>query len=449
MNKSFDLVVIGTGSAATTIANRCRGAGWSVAVIDELPFGGTCALRGCDPKKVLVGNAEAIEWVRRLQGKGIHTDALRTDWPELMRFKRTMIGSYPERKEEGFRRADIEVFHGHARFAGPNAIEVNSSELEAKKIVIASGAKPTPLGIAGQEHLTFSDQFLELDELPRRVAFVGGGYISMEFAHVAARAGASVTVLHRGKRPLPRFDPDLAMRIADKSRTIGIDVRLEREVVRIEKNDSGLVVCALHHGAEERIETDLVVHGGGRVPAIDGLDLEQGCVDSVAWRLKLNEFLQSVSNPAVYAAGDAAAAGPPLTPVAGYDGSVVAANLLEGNHARADYSAIPSVAFTVPPLATVGLSEDAARQQGFKIRVNAGDTASWYSSRRIGETHSAYKVILDESTGRILGAHLLGPGAEEMINLFAMAMRYGLTSAQIKEMLFAYPTHASDIPYMV
>src|SRR5712691_5822451 len=174
MNKSFDLVVIGTGSAATTIANRCRGAGWSVAVIDELPFGGTCALRGCDPKKVLVGNAEAIEWVRRLEGKGIRADALRIDWPELMRFKRSVIADHSERKEEGFRRAGIEMFHGHARFAGPNTIEVDSTELEAKKIVIASGAKPTPLGIAGQEHLTFSDQFLELDELPRRVTFVGG-----------------------------------------------------------------------------------------------------------------------------------------------------------------------------------------------------------------------------------------------------------------------------------
>jgi len=449
MSTSFDLVVIGTGSAASAIAGRCRRAGWSVGVVDELPFGGTCALRGCDPKKVLVGNAEAVEWVRRLEGKGVRAGALRIDWPELMRFKRSMIAGYSEQKEDGFRQAGIEAFHGRACFTGPNTIGVGETELQAKKIVIASGAKPAPLGIAGQEHLTFSDRFLELDELPRRVTFIGGGYISFELSHVAVRAGASVTVLHRGRRPLPRFDQELAMRIAEKSRAIGIDVRLAREVVRIEKNDSGLVVCASHEGKEERIESDLVVHGAGRVPAIDGLDLEQGCVDVVAWRLTLNEFLQSVSNPNVYAAGDAAAAGPALTPVAAYEGRIVAANLLQGNHARADYSAIPSVAFTVPPLASVGLSEEAARQRGLQVRVNSGDSSGWYSSQRIGETVSGYKVIMEEPTGRILGAHLLGPSAEEMINLFAMAMRCGLTSAQIKEMLFAYPTHASDMAYMV
>jgi glutathione reductase (NADPH) len=449
MQKSFDLVVIGTGSAASAIAGRCRRAGWSVAVVDELPFGGTCALRGCDPKKVLVGNAEAIEWVRRLEGKGVRADALRIEWPELMRFKRSMIAGYSERKEEGFRRAGIETFRGRACFAGPNAIDVGGTELQAKKIAIASGAKPAPLGIAGQEHLTFSDQFLELDDLPRRVIFIGGGYISFELAHVAARAGASVTIVHRGRRPLPRFEPDLAMRVAEKSRAVGIDVRLGREVARIEKSDSGLAVVASHQGGEERVDGDLVVHGAGRVPAIDRLDLEQGCVEAVGWRLTLNEYLQSVSNPAVYAAGDAAAAGPPLTPVAAYEGRIVAANLLDGNGTKADYSAIPSVAFTIPPLAGVGLTEEAARGRGLNIRVNSGDTSGWYSSARIGETVSAYKVIVEEPAGRILGAHLIGPSAEETINLFALAMRAGVTSAQIKEMLFAYPTHASDMAYMV
>ena len=166
-------------------------------------------------------------------------------------------------------------------------------------------------------------------------------------------------------------------------------------------------------------------------------------------RIRLNEFLQSVSNPAVYAAGDAAAAGPALTPVAGYEGRVVAANLLEGNHLRADYSVVPSVAFTIPPLAAVGLTEDAAKQRGLRFRTNLVDTSSWYSSRRVGETHSGSKVLIDEQSGRILGAHLLGPSAEEVINLFAMAMRTGMTSSQIKEMLFAYPTHGSDMAYMV
>ncbi len=178
--------------------------------------------------------------------------------------------------------------------------------------------------------------------------------------------------------------------------------------------------------------------------------MEPGASLRLTTSRSVNEFLQSVSNPAVYAAGDAAASGgPPLTPVAGYEGRIVAGNLLEGHHLTADYSAVPSVVFTVPPLASVGLHERSAREQGRRVRVNYAETSSWYSSRRIGETCSGYKVLVDEETGRILGAHLLGPQAEETINLFVMAMRAGVTAASIKDVLFAYPTHASDVAYML
>ena len=445
----FDLVVIGTGSAASAVATRCRKAGWSVAVVDELPFGGTCALRGCDPKKVLVGNAEAIDWARRLAGKGVRENQLRIDWPELMRFKRSMIAEVPEKKEEGFRKAGIEVFHGQARFTGTTTIEVAGQRLEGRRVLIASGARPMPLGIAGEEHLTTSTQFLELEELPRRIVFVGGGFISFEFAHVAIRAGAKVTILHRGSRPLPLFDPDLVERLVERSRLLGIDIRLDTSVTHIERGKSGFVVHGQHDGNKVIFESDLVVHGAGRVPAVDDLDLNAAGIDAIDRRITLNEFLQSVSNPAVYVAGDAASVGPALTPVAGYEGRLVSANLLEGNHLSADYSVVPSVAFTIPPLAMVGLTEEAARQRGLRFQTNFIDTSSWYSSKRVGETHSGSKVLIDEESGKILGAHLLGPSAEELINLFAMAMRSGITSSQIKEMLFAYPTHGSDMAYMV
>lgn len=447
--QKLDVVVIGTGSAASSVAMPCRKAGWTVAVIDELPFGGTCALRGCDPKKILVGNAEAIEWARRLQGKGIRDDGLHIDWPELMRFKRSMIAEVPERKEESFRNAGIETFHGPARFTERTTLEVAGQRLEGKHVVIASGARPAPLGIIGEELLTTSTQFLELDELPRRIAFVGGGFISFELAHVAVRAGAQVTIVHRGPRPLHLFDPDLADRLVDKSRILGIDVRIGTCVTRVERVEGGLIVHGRHDQKDTRVEADLIVHGAGRVPAVDDLDLQAAGIDSAGGRIKLNEFMQSVSNPAVYAAGDAASMGPALTPVAGYEGRLVAANLLQGNHLRPDYSVIPSVVFTIPPMARVGLTEDAARQRGLQFRTNLVDTSSWYSSSRVGETHSGSKVLIDEKTGRILGAHVLGPSAEEMINLFAMAMRSGTTSAQIKEMVFAYPTHGADMPYMV
>src|SRR5712692_6845044 len=186
-----------------------------------------------------------------------------------------------------------------------------------------------------------------------------------------------------------------------------------------------------------------------RVAEIDDLGLEAAGVEWDGHGVKVNEYLQSVSSPAVYAAGDAAASGPNLTPVAGYAGRIVAANLLEGNHVTTDYAVVPSVVFTVPPLASVGLDERTARERGLRFTTHHEHTASWYSARRVGESASGFKVLVDDVSRRIVGAHLLGRDAEEVINLFAMAMRAGLSASDIQQMLFAYPTSASDIAYMM
>jgi glutathione reductase (NADPH) len=451
MRHQFDLIVIGTGTAASVVAHKCRRAGWSVAVVDSRPFGGTCALRGCDPKKVLVGAAEAVDQVNLLHGKGVRADALRIEWSELMRFKRRMIEAVPAAREDGFTRAGIETFHGRARFEGPNAITVGDHVLEGRRLLIAAGAKPVDLGIEGREHLVTSEQFLEIDVLPPRVLFVGGGYISFEFGHVAARAGARVTVIHQGARPLSAFDPDLVDLLVARSRALGIDVRLGAAVTRIDKAGTVFTVHAEAQGTALQIEAEMVVHGAGRVPEIDDLNLDAAGVKWDRQGVTVNDYLQSVSNPTVYAAGDAAASGAPrLTPVAGHDGRIVAANLLdEQKQQTSDYAVVPSVVFTIPPLASVGLLEGVARHRGLAFDVHHRDTASWYSSRRVGETHSGFKVLVETPSGRILGAHVLGPHADDVINLFAMAMRVGATASSLKEILFAYPTAGSDIPYMV
>jgi glutathione reductase (NADPH) len=211
MPRAFDVIAIGTGSAAAAVASRCREAGWQVAIVDSRPFGGTCALRGCDPKKVLVGAAEALDWTRRMKGKGIQAAKLQIAWPELIRFKRSFTEPVPKRREDEFEKAGIAAFHGTARFAAQTTVQVGKETLVGRYVVIASGQVPADLEIPGAEHLTTSDQFLELDELPRRILFIGGGYIAFEFAHVAARAGSQITVLHRGPRPLALFDPDLVI----------------------------------------------------------------------------------------------------------------------------------------------------------------------------------------------------------------------------------------------
>ena len=450
MTRNFDLVVIGTGSAASAVASRCRSAGWQVAVIDSRPFGGTCALRGCDPKKVLVGAAEALDRVRRMKGKGIRAEELQIDWQELVRFKRSFTEPVPKNREEGFAKAGIAAFHGRARFVGSSSVQVNDEVLEGRYVVIAAGQKPADLQIPGTEYFTTSEQFLELDELPKRILFIGGGYIAFEFAHVAARVGTQVTIVHRGARPLPQFDPDLVDQIVKHTRELGADVQLGAEVIGVEKSSGQLTVRASASGQKRTFEADMVVHAAGRVPEIDDMNLDGAGVEWDRRGVKVNGFLQSVSNPSVYAAGDAAASGgPPLTPVASYDGIIVAANLLKGNEKKPNYLGIPTVVFTIPPLASVGLKESDAREQNLKFKVKKEMTSGWYSSRRVGEKYSGFKVLVEEGTDRILGAHLLGSEAEEVINLFGVAMRSGMRAADLKHMLFAYPTRGSDLPYML
>ena len=202
MTKSYDVVVIGGGTAAMVVAMRTRAGGKSVAVVDFRPLGGTCALRGCDPKKMLIGGTSAVDHVRKMRGKGVVGDS-HIAWPELMAFKRTFTDPVPETNAQRYADKGIDTFHGWARFTGPNTVAVDGAgTLEAKRIVIATGAEPVPLHIPGEEHLVDNEGFLSLEALPKRIVVVGGGYIAAEFSHIASRAGAQVTILQHAKQML-------------------------------------------------------------------------------------------------------------------------------------------------------------------------------------------------------------------------------------------------------
>jgi glutathione reductase (NADPH) len=450
MKTTVDVIVLGTGAAAQSAAYPIREAGWSVAVVDDHPFGGTCQLRGCDPKKVLVGLSELVDWSHRMQGKGVSVPGLSITWSDLIRFKRTFTDPVPEQNEHSFELAGIITRHGRAHFVDQTSLQVGEETLVGRHIVIATGARHAQLRIPGEEHLTTSTQFLDLEELPRRVAFVGGGYIAFEFAHIAARAGAQVQILHRGERPLKQFDPDLVAQLVQVTKDLGVEVRLNTQVAAIERLDDRFLVQTQMDKQEQTVEADLVVHAAGRVPEIDDLDLEVAGIAREKDGISVNEYLQSVSTPTVYAAGDAVASGGfPLTPVAGMQGGIVAKNLLEGNHSTSNYTGIPSVVFTTPPLARVGLTEEAARAQGLRFTTHHEDTSGWYSTRRVALSHTGFKTLVEEGTERILGAHLLGLHAEEVINLFALAIRAGVLATDLKEMVYAYPTSASDVSSML
>ena len=446
---TFDLIVIGTGTAATVTAMGCRKAGWSVAIIDHLPFGGTCALRGCDPKKMLIAATEVIDGFERMGGIDTVKGELHIDWAALQRHKRSFTDPVPDKREQAYAKQGIDAYHGRARFTGRDTVSVEGKTLQARHIVIAAGAEPVKLPIEGAEHLSLSDDFLELEILPRRIVLVGGGYIGFEFAHIAARAGAVVTVLNRGKQPLIGFDPDLVSLLVERTRALGVEVRLGHEVKAVRRSGECFEVDAQGPDGLVTIEADLVVHSGGRAPALAALDLDAAGIAHDKGRLTLDKTFRSTSNPAVYAAGDAAGGPLPLTPVAALEAHAVVANLLEDKRATVDYTGIPSAVFTLPPLARVGLLEAEARAQGLRFRVKHESVPDWFTARRVNEPCYGYKVLVEKGSERILGAHLIGPEASEVINLFGFAMRNGLTTTAIKHATFAYPSAASDIESML
>ena len=439
---TFDVIVIGTGVAGGTVAAECAIAGLHVAVTDRLPYGGTCAQRGCDPKKVLLAAAEAVGRSQALAGHGLDGE-MHIVWPRLVARKREFVGGVPEGTERRLRDAGATLFHGEARFVAPDTVEVDGERLTAGAIVVATGATPRPLGIPGEEWLTHADAFMDLDELPSRIVFVGGGYISFEFAALAHRAGAEVTIVHRSSRVLKGFDRDLATQLVDRYRTLGIDVLLETPTLAVRRDGEALVV----ETAAGRLVADLVVHGAGRVPDLAALDLATGGVEADARGIVVDPSLRSVSNPRVFAAGDAAAAGLALTPPASRQARVVVRGVL-GQAATYDPTATASVAFGDPPLAAVGMGvEEAEGRDDIEVLVN--DMSAWFTQRRLGHTHAGAKIVRERATGKILGAHVLGANADEVINVLALAVRHGLTTDEVADAVWAYPTASSDIGYLV
>ncbi len=358
-DEQFDLVVIGADTAANAVARACSNAGWKVASVDALPYGGTCALRGCDPKKMLVGVTEAWDWSRRMTGKGLRSTELEIDWAAMIAFKRTFTDVVPGRVEGGLEKAGVVTMHGTAQFVSRNVVRVGDTEVRARHFHIATGARPTTLDIPGEDLITTSTQFLELAELPTRIAFVGGGFISFEFAHIARRAGAAqVTILHRGERALQGFDSDLVAHLVERTRELGIEVRLQTCVDGVTRAGDALRVEVTSRTGSDTVECDAVVHGAGRVPDLDALRLDLAEVEHGPRGVQVNEYMRSISNPAVFAAGDCAdTPAPNLTPVSAYEARIASKNLLAGaDERRVEYPPIPTVVFTVPPVGRVGLA---------------------------------------------------------------------------------------------
>jgi glutathione reductase (NADPH) len=447
--KEYDLFVIGTGMSGVSVAMKGAKKGLKTGIADFRPFGGTCALRGCDPKKILIDVAKARSKTAKYSGKGLKAEG-QINWPDLMKFKNGFTDPVPEKMEKNYRKMGIDTFHAAASFLSESTLKVGEEEITAKNIVIATGARPRSLNIPGEEYTITSDDFFHLQELPKSIAFLGGGYVAFEFAHLAAQAGAKVTIIDRGDFPLKKFEKEMVEHVLKASKAQGIEVLLNAEAKEVRKTNGSLEVIAQGKEGEKNIEANLIVNAAGRVPEINKLDLKKGNVDFGETGIRVNEYLQSISNPKVYAAGDVAdTSGLPLTPVAVYEGHFVAGNILKGNEKVPQYTEMPTVVFTNPPLASVGLTEEMAKEQNKEYKVKSANASGWFNAYRSQAGAYAFKVLISKEDNSILGAHIIGPSAEETINIFALAIKEKIPAKSLQTMMYSYPSWASDLSYMV
>ncbi|MFA7056970.1 MAG: NAD(P)/FAD-dependent oxidoreductase [Candidatus Cloacimonadales bacterium] len=443
MNNKFDVFVIGTGVAGGKIASALSGAGKRVGICDYKEYGGTCALTGCNPKKVLTGWAESQARLQGYKENGVITNEPMLNWGNLIKHKEKFTSNVSKFKEKAFAKKNIEMFHGKGKFVSHNKLQVGDQVVESDIIIIATGATPRKLNIPGEDYVIAGEEFMSLTALPAEILFIGGGYISFELADVANQAGAKVTILERSFRSLSLFEPELVDLLTDNFNKNGIAIENDTAVVSVKKQGNKFLV-EVESG--KVFTTDLVVHGAGRVAHIAELELDKGGIKTDSHGIVLNPNLQSVSNSSVYVAGDAVSDPKsfPLTPVASLEARTVIHNILNDDKKTPNYTGTASVLYTFPPVATVGMLEADAKKQGIDYLVSYADTSEMLPTQRLALKISGYKIIIRKDNSQIIGAHLLGHHVDEVINLFALAIRNGFTAEQLKDNIWSYPS-VSDV----
>lgn len=443
-SQTFDTIIIGGGNGGFGASSVLADAGHKIAFIEEREFGGVCPNRGCTPKKILVAAAQALDQIARAEAHGITVGPAKLNWGKLIARKDDMIGFIPGAMK-GVAEKRGTVFEGRATFSGPNSIEGNGATLEAQHIIVATGSIPRPLPIPGAEHLITTDEVLSETEQPDEVIFIGGGVVALEFGHVYARAGTKVTILEVMPQLLPRMDADAVTQVQKECERQGITVHTGVNVQSISTSEGQIAVTYEMNGAKQTVSADRAVNGAGRIANTAGLNLEVAGVEVDRGRIVTGKHLQSVSNPAVWVVGDAIVGAPQLSPLATYEGQIVGRNIRDGAQEAPDYFALPSAVYTVPSFATVGLTEAEAKEQVHSLKVAVNDMSDWFSGKSYAESVAWAKTLIDEEADRIVGAHIVGHHADDLIHTFALAMKFDIPASAIKASTFAYPSFSSDI----
>ena len=384
-----------------------------------------------------MSTVELVWRTRRAVDLGVTgTEGIGLDWGAIIARKNQIIASWSEGKDRGLERQGISVLRGRAGFVGPHELEVGDRRVTADRIVIATGSTPARPAIEGIDRALTSDQLLERTTLPGRMVVIGGGAIGMELGFAFGRAGTRVTVLQSGSHVLPAVDDEVRRALLEMAREAGLDLRTNVKVLRIARDQT---VEAEIEGVTQRFEADVVLAATGRPANVAGLGVENAGIELERGAVKVNEYLQSPSAPHVYAAGDVTGRHQ-HTPVAWYEGRISAENALRGNQSTVDLSLLPTSMFTIPALAQVGLTEAEARKRGFTVGVTRSPFEDNTAAAVRNEAEGLVKVVYDEPTGRVLGVHILGPGAEDLIHIASVAMRGGLSRQELAAMHYVFPT---------
>ena len=444
----FDFVAIGGGNTGLAAASRIAKAGRRVALVDPGPLGGLCSLAGCNPKKVLVRATEVLDLVRRASEHGISTGDVEIDWSRVIDRQHRFTDKVPERTEESLVSEGIELVRGTARFLGPDQISVEGRRIRAAGFAIATGSRPRRLSFPGADLVITTDVLLQARTVPSRMVILGAGVVASEFAFVFARLGTKVSIVAPGERALRGFDAEFLAPVMAYAQRLGIDWIWSSTVERVDKHGAALEV-AIRSGERARIlEADLILNAAGRTAAVEELDLERAGVEVGPAGVVVGAFLRSDGNRRVFAGGDAHGRSQ-LSPVASYEGRIIARNFLEDDVEEARYDTVPRAVFTTPPLAVVGLTAEEAAARGHDVEVAHHDRSSGTVHAIADHERAAARLVIERQTEAVVGAQLWGESAAELINFFALAVARRVTRSELETMVYAYPTDASAFRYAV
>lgn len=439
----YDLFTIGAGSGGVAASRRAASYGARVAIAEGRRVAGTCVLRGCVPKKLLVYGVHFAHELEDAAGYGWTVGGSTLDWARLIAAKDKEIDRLHGIYVKMLNDAGVAILDGWAEIVGPNEVRLGGRTYRARHILVATGGRPEKPAIPGIEHAITSDEALDLKTLPRRIVIVGGGYIAVEFAGIFRAAGVEVTELIRADQILRGFDGDIRTHLAAEMAKQGIQIRPGVRVARIDKGSSGFELTS---ETGESFETDLVMYATGRVPNTTGMGLETvGVHLNKRGAISVDEW-QQTTVPSIYAVGDCTDR-INLTPVAIAEGRAVAETLFNRNPTKMDHHNVPSAVFSQPPVGSVGLSEEAARQiAAVDIYRAVFRPMKFILPGRDEKT--MMKLVVDRESGRVLGAHMVGADAPEIVQGLAIAVKAGLTKSQWDRTVAIHPTAAEEFVLM-